>query len=423
MNSLTESWQRFETYSTYRKSILVFFIALLVRISLIFILRPYHDLARFELEKTALSVASSGVYGNPYAIPTGPTAHVSPGYTLILAALFHLFGTGIPAEILKEILASVVSAAACALTLPAALALSLQANTGLFAGLICALLPVKPLVQIDGDWEAPYTALFLLVLAIAVMNQWKRRDASSATALRLGLLWGVALLFSSVLLPVFVLVLLSGVWLFEGYSLPKYRAALATQMVVVLLCLLPWVIRNEIALGAPIATRSNFGIELRVSNNDEATPDQRVNYNRGVYDHFHPLQNVAEAARVRRLGEVSYNQIVLKQTEDWISSHPGRFLALCTGRFWCFWFYPDPSKLKAFFGDVTAVLGIFGFAWAYKNDRIAGVFIAILLLLYPAPNYLIHVGARQRYPIDWLLTLLSVYAIQKIWPLLRARGV
>lgn len=414
--------ENFLANTPHREFIILFSIALLVRIALIIVLRPYHDLERFELERTAISLATSGVYGNPYAIPTGPTAHVSPGYTLILAAIFRLFGTGVAAEIVKEFLACFVTAISCALIPAASAALTLPRRVGWIAAWITALLPVKPLVQIDGDWEAPYACLFLIFLTILVVKQWRSRDLSLPTAWRLGLVWGLAVIFSSVLLPLFLVTLLCGFYFTWKESIRKSLLSAAVQVTIALLVLLPWIIRNQISLGSPIATRSNFGIELHVSNNDEATSDQRVNYLRGVYDHFHPLQNANEALKVRQMGEVLYNRTVLNETKTWINSHLTRFAYLCIGRIQTFWFYPDPSKPKALFGDLTAVLGIFGFLLLLtRNRKEAGVFVAIALLLYPAPSYLIHVGARQRYPIDWLLTLLAVFAVLRLWELIQSQ--
>ena len=234
------------------------------------------------------------------------------------------------------------------------------------------------------------------------------------------MLWGLALLFSSVLLPLLGFVLFLGTLFFRKLKVRQYLLSASIQLMVAVVCLLPWIIRNQISLGAPIVTRSNFGIELRVSNNNEATPDQRVNYNLGVYDHFHPLQSVTEARKVLLLGEVAYNKAVLEDTEGWIRSHFSKFLALCAGRVWDFWFYPDPSKLKALLGDATALLGFIGLLLAYRNSRLAGAFTAVLLLLYSAPSYFVHVGARQRYPIDWLLTSLSVYALLRGWKFIQS---
>ncbi len=412
---MRKSWVAITHGGTWGNSIFVFLLAITVRIACIFFLHPYLDLARFELERTALSLAHTGVYGNPYAIPTGPTAHVSPGYTVMLAALFRLFGDGTSGEIVKELLASVVSAIGCALILPVASAFRLSRAVGLISGIIFALVPLKPLVQIDGDWEAPYTAIFIALLCISTVRQWRTHDLLLSHAAGRGLLWGLALLFSSVLLPILPVLLVAGLYVFRNAGLKRYGVAACLELAIALLCLVPWVVRNEAALRSPVATRSNLGIELRVSNNDEATPDQRVNYNRGVYHRFHPLQNVGEALKVKQLGEIKYNRLAMRDTKAWIAAHPQRFAELTIGRFADFWFYPDPSRVKALLGDLTAILGLTGLVLVWRHCWQAGLASSLILLFYSAPSYLVHVGARQRYPIDWLLTLLSVYAVSRLW--------
>jgi hypothetical protein len=197
----------------------------------------------------------------------------------------------------------------------------------------------------------------------------------------------------------------------RGVALRGYVRFLAIEFLVAAACLTPWILRNEKSLGSPIATRSNLGLELRVSNNDDATSDQRANLLLGLYDKYHPLQNVGEAKRVAKLGEVAYNKWAGDAAKDWIRSHPKRFVLLTLGRARDFWFYPDPSKLKALFGDLTAILGLVGLIEVWRRDKMNGAVLTSVLLVYSAPSYLIHVGARQRFPLDWLLTLLSVVAI------------
>src|SRR5206468_3443481 len=67
------------------------------------------SLSRYELERTAISLSRTGVFGNPYAIPTGPTAHVSPGYTILLAVIFDLFWESTTGEIIKELVSTTVT--------------------------------------------------------------------------------------------------------------------------------------------------------------------------------------------------------------------------------------------------------------------------------------------------------------------------
>jgi len=411
MKQISRIWSQAAGLTLWNSSILLFLLGVSVRLAFIAVAHPYNDLSRYELERTAISLARTGIYGNPYAIPTGPTAHVSPGYTVILAGIFHLFGEGKTGEIVKEVVSASVTSLGFAFLPFAADRVLRDANLGVVAGMICALFPWKPMVQIDGDWETPYTALFLTLLVPITIELWRRKTFSLRNAVAHGLLWGLALLFASVLLPLLPVLALVGWWFLRGGATGRYLRFVAVELLVACLCLLPWVVRNERALGSPIATRSNLGLELRVSNNDDATPDQLANLLLGVYDKYHPLQNVGEAKRVRQLGEVEYNKWANAQARDWIRSHPKRFLALTVGRIKDFWFYPDPSKLKAIFGDLTAVLGLIGLLQVWKREEMNGAALTGVLLVYSAPSYLIHVGARQRLPIDWLLVLLSVAAV------------
>jgi len=385
----------------------LFSIAFLVRLAVIVHFRTYEDLARYELERTAISLAQTGVYGNPYAVPTGPSAHVSPGYTLILAALFHLFGTATGAEIIKELLATAVSSLQIALLPGVAVTLTLSKRVGLLAGLVMALYPARPLVEVDGDWESPYIALALMLAAILAARLWKNRDLRGWIAVRHGLGWGVVLLFVSALLPLFAAFLIvDGFWL--RHQLRRYFLFAALKIMVVAACLAPWTIRNYFALGAPIVTRSNNGIELRISNNDFAVSDQRENMLRGLFNRYHPLQSRAEALKVRQLGEIEYNRELVAEARQWIYSHPRRFLELTLGRIRCFWFYIDPtSRTKTAFLWLIDALGFLGLAVALRRRPVAGVALGLITLVYPLPNYLVHVGLRQSYPVEWLMLLLA----------------
>jgi hypothetical protein len=393
--------------SPIKLGVVLFTLALLVRLALIVHFHTYEDLGRYELERTAISFAQTGVYGNPYALPTGPTAHVSPGYTLILAALFKLFGTSTAAQIIKELLAISITALGIALLPAVAVALTLTKRIGFLAGLIMALFPARPLVEIEGDWESPYIMLALMLIAVLAAELWKKPDLRWKTSLRHGLCWGVALLFVSALLPLFIAFLIvDAFWL--RAQLKRYVAFAALEIITVAACLAPWVVRNYFALGAPIVTRSNDGIELRISNNDLAVADQRENYIHGLFQRYHPLQSPTEALKVRQLGEIEYNLRAKAEAKRWIYDHPKRFLELTLGRIRCFWFYLDPtSRVKTIFLWAVNILGFVGLIIALRRKPIAGAALGLIALVYPLPNYLVHVGLRQSYPVEWLMLLLA----------------
>ena len=388
--------------------LVVFAVSFVIRAAFVLHFHTYADPSRTELERTALSLATTGVFGNPYAVTTGPTAHVAPGYTLILAGIFRLFGTGTAAEIVKQMLAAGVVSLLYALLPFAASGLALDRRAGIVAGLVGAIYPARPIVEIKGDWETPYTALALVLLSVLTVRLFAQCNLSRRRALLQGITWGVSLLFVPALLTLFIGYLAAGLLFCRRAGMGRCLSFAVIEVAIVAVCLAPWVIRNQHALGSPVVTRTNFGLELNVSNNDDATPDQRINYAKGVFSKYHPLLSTTEALKVRDVGEVAYNREVGNQAKQWIRTHLGRFLELCLGRARCFWLYYDPtSPVKTAFLGVAVLLGWAGLVQLLRRDRAAGAVVLLILLIYPLPNYLIHVGLRQEYPIHWLMMLLA----------------
>lgn len=422
MKTVGQLWQRLVELGPLKQGLLIFTIAFGVRVAFIFHFHTYADLSRTELERTAVSLATTGVYGNPYAVPTGPTGHVAPGYTLILAGLFRILGTGATAEIVKQLLAAIVPSLVYALLPKVAQIVLRYIDAGVLAGLVGALYPARPLVETKGDWETPYTALILALLLVITVRLWRGRKWSRRQALGQGLAWGVSLLFVPALLVMFLAFVAAGSIFRRPAEWGRYVTFATIEVAVVAACLAPWVIRNEHALGSPVVTRTNFGIELHISNNDDATPDQRVNYLAGVFDKYHPLLSRTEALKVREMGEVAYNKQVGDIAKEWIRTHPKRFLELSLGRARCYWLYYDPTSLvKTLFLGLTVLLGWAGFVVLLRRDKLAATVVGLILLIYPLPNYLVHVGLRQEYPIHWLMMILAGMFVLQMWEQ-KARG-
>jgi hypothetical protein len=283
---------------------------------------------------------------------------------------------------------------------------------GFISGFIGSLLPVKLSVETKGDWEAPYSALAVMITSFLTVRLWRRRTYSVGEALSSGAVWGISLLFFGALLPELAAI---GVIGFVHGGFRKYVRFLAIQGATVAIVVSPWVIRNQIDLGSPIVTRSNLGLELRLSNNDLAGPLERDNYTNGIYHSYHPLQNVEQAERVRALGEVAYNRLAMNEALSWIRSHPARFLVLTAERVFCFWFQPIPGQAaRVVWLDLIAVLGLCGLMLFWRKHFWAALTLTIFFVLLPLPNYVVHVGVRQRFPLDWICLLLSVYAVNWI---------
>lgn len=412
MKTVERIWKWLVKLRPWQLGLLIFTIAFLIRLAFILHFHTYFDVTRTELERTAFSLATTGVFGNPYAVTTGPTGHVAPGYTLILAGLYRLFGTDTTGELVIQVFAAAITSLIYALLPGAAKALHLDRRAGVIAGFVGAIYPARPIVEIKGDWETPYTALALILISVLTARLWTHRDLSLKQALAQGLAWGVSLLFVPALLSIFLVLLAAGLLFCRGAGTGRYLRFSAIEIAIVAICLTPWVIRNYHALGSPVITRTNFGLELRISNNDDATPDQRVNYINGVFNKYHPLLNTAEALKVRAMGEVAYNKQAAEEAKQWIRKHPQRFLELSLGRARCYWLYYDPtSPGKTLFLGITILLGLAGWLLLIRRHRVPGAVVGLILLLYPLPNYLVHVGLRQEYPIHWLMMILAAFFV------------
>ena len=402
--------------------LLIFAVAFALRVAGVVATHQYYNLERFEMERIALSLASTGVYGNPYAIPTGPSAHVSPVYAIVLAGIFRVFGTGVPGEMVKQFFACAVTALQCALMPVVARKFGFNALAGLIAGFGAALLPLKFATETQGDWESNWAALALMLVAVLTIKLWTSRDFSARQAVWNGLGWGLGLLVSWSFAPLYAAMLLTGVSVAGRAKLARYAVFVTVMTGCVAVCLAPWVFRNWLAFGAFIPGRTNTGIELRISNNDQASPRESVNFERGVYHLYHPLQSVTEARKVLNLGEVEYNRRLLNEARAWIAAHPARFAQLTAGRFGLYWFFPDRQHLpKTAILWARTLLAIAGLAVAWRSRLASAQVTTVILLILPLPNYLVHEALKHSYPLDWVLTLLAALAVSFV--VLRSRLV
>jgi hypothetical protein len=122
------------------------------------------------------------------------------------------------------------------------------------------------------------------------------------------------------------------------------------------------------------------------------------------------LQSVQEGEKVRELGEVEYNSQAMRAATAWITAHPGAFITLTAKRIFYFWFQPIPGqRIKSVWLGITSIFCFAGLYTVWRQDPVLALLLGLMLLVLPLPNYLVHVGLRHRYPLDWLCNLLTVW--------------
>ena len=278
---------------------------------------------------------------------------------------------------------------------------------GIYAALLSILLPLTYLFP---QYENKYVAAGLLVFCLASARLARR--GGPWRGLAAGALAGLLLLLNPAAVSILVSWMLYLLWRGEIASPLRFGlyAGCATMLV-----LTPWTWRNYTQFQKFFFIRNNLGLELHVSNNDLAEASFYLNHVGGDHLLVHPNNSLDQAAEVRRLGEIRYNQQQLKTALDWIRNHPARFLRLTATRIRMFWL-PDTDNRpwhsrSIWFVTLAGTAGILLLAVRRQPIR---VFFAAALSVYPMLYYVVQADMRYAEAILWILLLGSGYLITSI---------
>ncbi len=404
------------TKQSFRRSILfIVLIAFLLRLAVITIghtyrITPRRDHFQFgwEMGRLARSIAQGQGFSSPTDLNSGPSAWTAPVYPYILGGIFRVFGIYTHASAWMILAFNSVFAALTCWTV------YLIANR-IFGPWVArgsawtwAVFPYLIYWPVRVVWEASLTT-FLLTLAlwltIRMGDGVRRRDW-----IIFGLLWGLIALTNTaviILLPFFL------GWLMvqrPAYS-GRYSGA-ALCLVVVLLCVTPWTVRNYLTFGRFIFIRDNLALELHEANN---------NVSSGLWTrNEHPGNDLASMRRFQELGEIRFMDEKSHQFREFVSQHPGQFLLFTLQRMFYFWAAPPQATNVAGYDLWVARHTQFLLAAAFAFAGLALTFcrknryrwlLAPFFLVYPLPYYLVNPFPRYKHPIEPVMLVLIVYVL------------
>jgi hypothetical protein len=385
----------------------IFLLALVPRLALLWLTRSYLEPNPSEVVSIAESLATDGQFANVFGPHSGPTAHTSPLYPLLLSAIFRVFGTGEAGQIAQETCNCMMASLLWCLMPLVSRVCGTDRRVGVLAGVGGAVLPINRVAETKGAFETTLIGLSLVVLFAVHIRYWRNRDFSVRSTLILGAVGGLAALVSPLLAVVMVGLLLVGLAVVRcgprGHQLCLALGVVLTMMAV----MFPWALRNYFELGAFVWTRSNLGIELNVSNNDLAVPNA-VDNGRAMAM-YHPHANQAQLEEVSRLGEVNYNRQKRDQALRWIGFHPRGFLRLTLLRIFYTWFPKTTRPLQTLAFAALTLVAVPGLLVLGRHDRFVAFSFVSVLLLYPSIYYIIQTSTRYVYPIEWILYYLGAY--------------
>jgi 4-amino-4-deoxy-L-arabinose transferase-like glycosyltransferase len=411
----------------YRAPKAIFWTAFLLRVAYITLghtyrITPFNHHFEFgwETGRVAASVAGGHGYGSPFSGDTGPTTWMVPGFTLLLAGVFKLFGIYSP---LSAWVIQTINSFFQALTVP--LVYELGARTAgrrnaLWAAWFWALYPGIIQYGVKWIWETSLsTLLFAAVLVLGMRMRGSGSEPPREHRARdwalFGLLWGAISMTNPTLL---LMAPVEGVWILSG--LPQRRnllrgVALALLSAVVCSAVAaPWAVRNERVFHAFIPTRGNLGAEAAMALSPEA----------GGFPWGATVPTVEIAPEHQlyaQMGELAYVRMRGQLASQWARQNPARFWKLVALRFYMFWAsvphaaggHPAAEIVREIahcFGSITGILGLI---LALRRKLPAAALFAWAVVLLPCVYYFIIAGSRFRNPLEPIFAVLTVYLFQQ----------
>jgi 4-amino-4-deoxy-L-arabinose transferase-like glycosyltransferase len=377
---------------------------------------PHQILATIPFEQEtgniAFALSQGKGFSNLFRQDTGPTAWLAPVYPFVLSLIFRIFGAlTVPSFFAAVLLNALFSAAA---TFP--LYYLARQVAGRAVAVVTAwlwvFLPAGIVMPFEWIWDTSlsiFLATTLLWMAIRISS-----SANSKRWLVYSLLWAVALLTNpslGIALPFFL------IWAAMRASnlvqLPWRIPAIA--VVLILLCCLPWTIRNYSAFHRFIPIRSSLPFELWIGNNDIFDPH--------AINGIQRITRFEETRHYAQLGENTYLDEKWSHATFFIRQKPALFFHLTGRKIIATWigteqpfndFLHANSLLIRIVILCNAILTVGTALGALLLARSKNPFafpLVIFPALFPLIYYVTHPSLRYRHPIDPILIFLTVFAV------------
>ena len=368
----------------------------------------------FDLDNYALSAIGidQGVLGEK-------CAHLMPGYPVFLS-LTMISGNEYISVIISQALVS-VGTVLCVFLLGRNL---FGLVPGFIAGTMAAFYPYF----VWHDTSLQETGLFAFFVTLSLLLLYRARNAKSKLVWGMaGLSLGMAMLMRPSLTPFLGMTLLWSALVMSG-SIRARLGRVAMLAGALLVVLLPWLLRNQIVVGAPILT-SQSGRFLWIGNNED------------TFSHY-PQDNIdaseaeawlalspAEILEIQSLAddEVAQSDWFFERGISYIKENPGTTLWGATRKIWTgfSWiFSPGKRSIEQLAYIISyfplLVFGGWGF-WITRNRWREFSLIYMLFLSFMVGTAIFWAHTSHRVYLDVYLMIFAGYAVYSIYHNARSR--
>ena len=368
-----------------------------------------------ETGNIALALSQGEGFSNLFRQHTGPTAWIPPVYPFLLSLILRVFGAFTISSFFAAVLLNALFSAAATFPLFRFANQVAGRTVAIISAWLWVFLPAGIMMPFEWVWDTSLSAF----LATTLLWMTLRISESAKRSLWMvyALLWAIALLTNPSLGIALPFLLLWAVVRARDVVQLSWRIPVRTLLLIVLCCL-PWTIRNYAAFHRIIPVRSSFPFELWIGNNDIFDPHAANGIQR--------ITRFEETRHYAQLGENTYLAEKWTRATTFIRQKSTLFLRLTGRKIIANWIgteHPFADFLHAnsllvrvvILCNAILTLGTAVGALLLARSKSPFAFpLAVFPVLFPFVYYVTHPSLRYRHPIDPVLIFLTVFAAAAI---------
>lgn len=339
---------------------LIFFFALLLRLTILYILSTTAINAdAIQYNEIAMSIAE----GKGYAMKNGePTAIRPPLYPFFLAGIYVFIGNNIK---IVQILQSCLLALVCIIIFYIGKNI-FDLKTGYIASGVAAVYPML----IYPSYQLLSESLLIFLFSLSLLFVLKSRD-NQYFAILAGFLLSLSVLTKPTVLftlPFFI------IWIFREHVTQKRLAHTSTFFIAFLMVFIPWTVRNYLIFHDFVPVSTSGGVAFFDSH---VLPVRGLGFSNQdqIPEWFDSIKN-----------EASRNRFLTQHTLEYIINHPQKILSQTVLKVVMF-FYPldgywYPFSMGSRYNPFWATIFLFSLAGIfYANRKASGVQLLLWTML------------------------------------------
>jgi hypothetical protein len=364
-----------------------------------------------ETGNIAFALSRGKGFSNLFRQDTGPTAWIPPAYPFLLSLIFRVFGPFTLSSFFAAVLLNALFSAATTFSL-FHLAQKVAGRTvAIISAWLWVALPGAIMMPFEWIWDTSLSVL--LATTLLWMTLRISESAKRSPWLIYALLWAIALLTNpslGIALP--FLLFWAAVRAHDVVQLP-WRIPIRALLLIILCCL-PWTIRNYTTFHRIIPIRSSLPFELWIGNNDIFDPHAINGTQR--------ITRFEETRRYAQLGETAYLADKQIRGVTFIRQKPALFLHLTGRRIIATWIGTEhpiddfraanslPVRIVILCNAILTLGTAIGALLLARSKNPFAFPLVIFPALFPLIYYVTHPSLRYRHPIDPILIFLAAFA-------------